>query len=105
MGLDALLDARPLRTRGFRLDRRGERLFLSDGDGSHVCRLNESAAAVWELCDGRTTVAEMVDAVCLACNVDRADAIDDLRRVVTELVAGGLVEWPDGGDATPGERA
>lgn len=90
--VDRFLEARPRRAAGLRLDRRGHGFVLAD-DGRDRCEMNETAAAVWELCDGETTVAEMVGAVCLACNVDRDDAVEDLRRVVVTLASEGFVEW------------
>lgn len=102
-GRDRFLDARPRRAAGLHVARRPDGFVLTDAGGGELCRMNETAAAVWELCDGETTVAEMVDAVCQACAVERADAQRDLRRVVTALGAEGFVEWRPG--PAPAESA
>lgn len=102
-GHDRFLDARPRRAAGLHLTRGPSGVVLTDAGGGELCRMNETAAAVWELCDGETTVAEMVDAVCLACAVERADAQRDLRRLVTALGVEGFVEWCAG--TAPAESA
>lgn len=106
--LDRFSDSRPERREGLSVGRGERGLFLADEAGHEVCELNESAAAVWQLCDGVTTPAEMVDAVCLACNVDRHHAEDDIGRILTELAAAGLVRWrraDDDADAAEGDAS
>lgn len=103
--LDRFLDSRPERCAGLAVRRGDIGYFLADDDDDEVCEMNESAAAVWELCDGHTSVAEIVEAVCLACNLDRAHAVDDLRRIVTELSTAGLIRWRLGGESTDEERS
>lgn len=62
-------------------------------DRSGVYVLNDTAVALWELCDGRTTPDEMVEAVCTAFRTVREIAEDDVRRVLGELTLLGLLEW------------
>jgi hypothetical protein len=57
--------------------------------------LNPTARAVWELCDGTTTIEELVDAIRQVFSVDRAVAVADVTAVVDELEAAGLVMWAD----------
>ena len=97
--LDRFSDFRPVRREGLTVGRADGGMFLADDAGYEVCELNESAAAVWQLCDGVTTPAEMVDAVCQACNVDRHHAENDIGRILTELAAAGLVRWRRADDA------
>jgi hypothetical protein len=63
-------------------------------DVTHV--LNPTARAIWELCDGTTTVEEVVEAVCQIFSVTRQDAIAGVNAVVQQLVAADLVGWVDG---------
>lgn len=83
----------PRHTSGIWLLRHRDESVLCDGTGVRVCVLNETASALWELCDGSTTGEEMVDAVCLACAVDRDRAVHDIERALGELSRAGLIQW------------
>jgi hypothetical protein len=58
---------------------------MVDGEGRSVCALNPMAVALWELCDGSTTVAEMIAAVCELCDVPEAVARQDLTDALEEF--------------------
>lgn len=68
-----------------------------DDVGQLLILLNTSAAAVWEHCDGTTTVDDMVRALAEAHPDDAADIGEDVRQTVRKLVELGLVV--DGGPA------
>jgi coenzyme PQQ synthesis protein D (PqqD) len=55
--------------------------------------LNPTARALWELCDGQTTVEEMVWAVCQIFSVNQDRAALDVDRILADLVQLDLVEW------------
>ncbi len=55
--------------------------------------LNPMARAIWELCDGMTTIEEMTDAICQVFDVDRPTAVTDVRSVIDGLTSAGLVYW------------
>lgn len=74
----------------------GGTLVLRDAEGHDLCALNETASALWDLCDGRTSVEEMVDAVCQVCAVDADQARRDIAVAIQHLVAAGALEWRDG---------
>lgn len=57
-------DDRPRRRRSIHMERRDGRYELVGRGGARVAVLNETAAALWELCDGQTEIREMIDAVC-----------------------------------------
>jgi len=69
---------------------------LVDADGVRLCVLNETALALWELCDGGTAPDEIVDAVRIACGLARQVAESDVSRTLRELTDAGLVSWSDG---------
>jgi hypothetical protein len=56
--------------------------------------LNPTARAVWDLCDGDTTVEEVVAAVRTVFAVSADAAKDDVHRVVEDFLSAGIVEWP-----------
>jgi len=58
---------------------------LVDASGSPVLGLNHTALAIWDLCDGSTTIEEMVDAVVSAFLVDADQATADVAAIVAEF--------------------
>jgi len=78
----------PRQRPGVSLRRKRGIVTLREGDGSKLCVLNDSAAAIWELCDGKTTAAEIAKAVSELCGVrievttrDVDAALEGLRSV------------------------
>lgn len=68
---------------------------LGDGvvvteDGEQVL-LNETAEAVWELCDGRTSPAEMLHAMRQLFNVSEDQLSRDLHEALTRLAGARLI--------------
>lgn len=53
--------------------------------------LNESAAAVWQLCDGERTVQQLVDVLADAFPDARAEIAGDVHQAVDELYAEGAL--------------
>ncbi len=58
----------------------------------HLHALNPSAMAIWDLCDGTTTVGEMIQAVAELTDADLSQAERDVLRTLDELAKRGLVE-------------
>jgi hypothetical protein len=85
----------PRRRDDVRLYDRELRSYLVVPDRAVAHELNPTARAVWELCDGTTTVEELVGAICQVFSVDRAVAVTDVTAVVDQLEAAGLVVWAD----------
>jgi hypothetical protein len=69
-----------------------ETTIYDPGLGS-VFLLNDTALAIWELCDGETTVEEMVTAVCELCGMHRDIVVEDVDRILTAFGAAGLLTW------------
>jgi pyrroloquinoline quinone biosynthesis protein D len=75
----------PKRRPGVALEAVGEQAVMLDGEGTTVRGLNASAAQVWELIDGRRTVAEITAAL----HDDAAEA--EVLEFLEALAARGLV--------------
>ena len=83
-----------------RLPRRQPNVQLR-GEGAEACLVvsstgvkhvvNPTARAIWELCDGTTTVDELVSVICQLFDVSRTTAAADVRQVIEELEHAGLV--------------
>lgn len=86
--------SRPRRREGAAAVELDDNVALYDEVGQLLIMLNSSAAAVWEGCDGTTTVDDMVRefAEAHAADDSTADAIgEDVRRTVGKLAELGLV--------------
>ncbi len=84
----------PLRREGAAAVELDDNVALYDEVGQLLIMLNSSAAAVWECCDGTTTVDDMVHEFAEAHRADAssAEAIgEDVRRTVSKLAELGLV--------------
>lgn len=55
--------AKPLKRGEIWVRRGGDETAVYDPESGRLCTLNASALALWELCDGDTTAAEMSEAV------------------------------------------
>ena len=89
-------ERRPRRRPDAQLLLKTGRIVISDdsGDGAVVATLNESAAAVWELCDGTTTVGEIVSAICDLSSIAPSRARRDVERTLAALEEAGLMLAP-----------
>lgn len=69
-----------------------------DPDTDKVHLLNESAKAIWELCDGNTTTSEMAAAISEITGLDLERAMADVEETIDRLGSLGLVTYtkPDG---------
>ena len=83
--------ALPTRRAGASTVELDDNVAVYDDVGQLLILLNTSAAAVWEHCDGATTVDDMVRALAAAHPDDAADIGDDVRQTVRKLVELGLV--------------
>lgn len=54
-------------------------------------RLNPTAMALWELCDGNTAIDEMVLAVCALFDIEPGRARADVMAALEDLRAAGLI--------------
>src|SRR5262249_55533295 len=65
---------------------------LVDELGAVRCSLNDTAVALWELCDGTTSVAEMAAAVQALFRLDPAVADREVKRTLAELGDVGAID-------------
>lgn len=71
-------------------------LFVWGEEETHV--LNPTARAIWDLCDGTTTLGELADAICLVFAVPREHALADVTAVLDQLSEARLVDWSSSSD-------
>ena len=90
--MDDVLDVRPLRHPGVRTRvEMGETTLVGPGNGGASRELNEVAARIWALCDGRRTVRDIAALVVDEFEVDLDTARRDVVEFVREMMADGLL--------------
>lgn len=65
-------------------------------DGRQVAVLNDTATAFWELCDGRTSIAEMSTAAAALFDADESTIEQGLEQAFDRLAQHGAVRWSSG---------
>jgi len=90
----------PLRRQQVLLRDEETRSLLVDPDRGVTHVLNPTARAIWELCDGATTLEEVVNAICQVFSVPPGPASRDVAEVLMQFEEAGLVTWSSPG---PGE--
>ena len=53
-------DKKPLRNQDFRLEKMDDELLLFNPQTNNILYLNETAALIWQLCDGHSAVDKIV---------------------------------------------
>ena len=85
----------PRRRRGLTVRHHPEGAVIVDADGVEAVSLDDTAAALWELCDGETDVEEITEAVCTVWNVEPEVARRDVRMTLRVLGDAGVLDWHD----------
>jgi hypothetical protein len=83
---------RPKRAEGVRLVRQDGVAYLNDSDGAQLLALNDTAAALWELCDGRTSVDEMAAAAASLFDASPERISADVAETVSRLRSVGALQ-------------
>jgi coenzyme PQQ biosynthesis protein PqqD len=66
------------------------RVLLDPADGNYFA-LDEVSGRIWDLCDGKRTVAEVVAAICAEYDAPREAVEADVMEFLGELLTDGLV--------------
>lgn len=66
------------------------------GDLDSIFTLNEVGTIVWELIDGKTSVRQIVVAICNECDVAKEEAEKDVIELLGSLEAAGLIHPYEG---------
>jgi hypothetical protein len=76
----------------------GESLLFSEVTKKTVY-LNDTASAIWKLCDGTRTIAQLVDLLKQAYSDSEHDFESDVRSAIDDLFAQGALKWISVGEA------
>ena len=87
------LQKRPLPTPNFRIETLDGELLLFNPASDQILQTNQSGALVWQLCDGRRTIAD-ITAVLAAAYPDDASAITtDVPDILASFASHGAIHW------------
>lgn len=84
---------RPMRAVDITAQHFDDETLLLDGVTNHVCAINPTGGAIWELIDGRRTVAEIAAEVATATGADATIVAADVTAFVEALFGLGFVEF------------
>jgi PqqD family protein of HPr-rel-A system len=86
---------RPVRKPEVWLRQAGDENAVYNPSNGSVHLLNETALAIWDLCDGQTSPEEMVTAVCELTGMHPDIVTEDVQRILGEFEEAGLLTWED----------
>jgi len=82
----------PVRLPGIEEQSAGDELVLYNVRAGQLHHLNSTAAAVWKLCDGTTTLGEIVSGIRLQFTLADADQPgSDIQALLQEWTGAGLI--------------
>lgn len=88
-----LRDGLPVRRPGVWLRQAGTENAVYDPLTGRLHILNDTALAIWHLCDGETSTEEMVSAICDLFNTERDVVVHDVNRILDKFESAGLLSW------------
>jgi hypothetical protein len=89
---DLSIASRPRRVRGTTLKRGRRRTVILGPQQEALLTVNATAAALFELCDGATSIEEIVGAICDLSSVPAERALDDVLRSLAQFARAGVIE-------------
>ncbi|MGH2704415.1 MAG: PqqD family protein [Actinomycetota bacterium] len=95
MSAMSLRNRRPSRNPGVWLRQAGDENAVYNPETRSVYLLNDTALAIWQLCDGNTEVHEMVTAVCDLCNMHPDIVVEDVERILSDFELANLISWTE----------
>jgi hypothetical protein len=86
---------RPLRRPDVWLRQAGGENAVFDPETGNLHLLNDTALAIWQLCDGETWPEEMVVAICEVTGLHEDVVTKDIGRILTDFQHSGLLKSVD----------
>ena len=85
-------DRKPAQVPGVLVISEKEGARLEHPETGTVRHLNSSALAIWSLCDGETTIAEMAEAISEVTGLGLDEAIGEVTAVISRLKLAGMID-------------
>jgi hypothetical protein len=83
--------ARPLARSDITVQLIGDEIMLYDSDNEKIHVLNHSAYAIWQLCNGENSLADMCKQLAVRYADSSLDLIDDIQSTIDEFIQKGLL--------------
>jgi PqqD family protein of HPr-rel-A system len=84
---------RPVRRRDVWLRNTKDEIAVYNPGTGDVYLLNETALAIWDLCDGETSPEEMMSAICDVTSLPSEVVAEDVERILLEFDHAELIDW------------
>jgi PqqD family protein of HPr-rel-A system len=84
---------RPVRRKDVWLRNTKDEIAVYNPGTGDVYLLNETALAIWDLCDGQTKPDEMMTAICDVTGLPPEVVAEDVERILLEFDTAELIEW------------
>lgn len=91
--MTSLTKGKPKRRTGVWLRQVGGENALYNPDTSSVHLLNDTALAIWDLCNGDIDPGEMIEAICQISSLHQDIVTEDVDRTLEEFERAGLIGW------------
>jgi hypothetical protein len=89
--------SRPMRAPGLSAHHEVGALTIEDAAGTQRFEVNATALAIWDLCDGDTSAAEMIEAMSSIFAAPPQVVAEDVATVLDHLASLGLIDGFPGG--------
>jgi len=86
-------EGRPARKKEVWVRQAGKENAVFDPRNGSLHFLNDTALAIWDLCDGETTPEEMIEAICQLSGMHRDVIEEDVARTLHRFQHAGLITW------------
>ena len=84
---------RPVRRKDVWLRNTKDEIAVYNPGTGDVYLLNETALAIWDLCDGETKPDEMMTAICDVTGLPPEVVTEDVERILLEFDTAELIDW------------
>ena len=84
---------RPVRRKDVWLRNTKDEIAVYNPGTGDVYLLNETALAIWDLCDGETKPEEMMTAICEVTSLPPEVVAEDVERILLEFDHAELIDW------------
>ena len=84
--------SRPRRAPGFHLEQMDDETLLYHPDGNKIIQLNQTAALVWQLCDGLRTVETITGLLQQAYPESAAEINVDVLELLRQFAENGCID-------------
>lgn len=91
----SIRQGRPVRRDDVWLRQAGQENALFDPSTGALHLMNDTALAIWDLCDGETTPDEMISAIVDVSRLPQEIVIEDVGRTLNEFERIGIIEWKE----------